>query len=258
MNVDWIKRFALSIRIAQITAIVMIVKYKTIKEWAEEDRPREKLLKHGSTMLTNSELLAIVLGSGNQRQTALDLAKNILAKAGSLRELYKKKPGFYLQFNGVGEAKAVNIIAALELGKRRQMEEAPGNAIIKSSADVYKQVAPMLEDLTCEEFWILSLDRKNEIISKDIIGKGGMHQVVVDPKVVYNTALTNRAAHIILIHNHPSGQVNPSDQDKAITHKLAEAGRLLDIPVVDHLIIGRDRYYSFADSSPSYLHIGKE
>ena len=231
----------------------MNVNYKTIKEWAEEDRPREKLVARGKSNLTSAELLAILIGSGNTKESALDLSKKILERAGSLRELGRKEKSFYLQFKGIGIVKAVTIIAALELGVRRQIEKKKKEVIIRCSKDVYELTGPPLENLTHEEFWVLSLNRKNQVLSKDRIGQGGMHQVIVDPKIVFKTALNNKATQIILIHNHPSGQITPSEQDKNITSKLVKASYLLEIPVLDHVIIGHNDYYSFADSIPEYM-----
>lgn len=220
----------------------------SIKDWAEEDRPREKLLLKGKGALSNAELLAILIGSGSKNESAVALSKRILSSVSSIDELGRKPLGFLMNFKGVGEAKAVSISAALELGRRRQLVKANKKRKVRSSQDAYDVLGPVLADLPHEEFWIVCLNRANLVLAKEKISVGGVHGTVVDAKVVFGYALQHSASSIILYHNHPSGEVRPSNQDLRLTKKLGEAGRVLDIKVQDHLIIGHhDRYFSFID-----------
>jgi DNA repair protein RadC len=224
-------------------------KLGSIKDWAEEDRPREKLLLKGRHSLTDAELLAILISTGISGMSALDLAKLLLSKANnSLNELAKfsveeiKKAA-----KGIGDAKAITIVSALELGRRRKAEEVSKKTKITSSEDVYHCIQPYLTDLRHEEFWVLMLNRANEVIKTVSISKGGVSGTVADPKIIFQQALESLASAIILIHNHPSGNKQPSQADIKLTQQAKEGGKFLEIPVLDHLIYTEDGYYSFAD-----------
>jgi len=219
----------------------------SIKDWAEEDRPREKMLLKGCESLSNAELIAILLGSGSREETAVSLAKRVLYDAGSLDELGKKPMDFLTSFKGIGDAKAISVTAALELGRRRQVSSPEKKKKISSSQEAYQILGPLLKDLAQEEFWVVSLDRANQVVSKDRMSIGGVHGTVVDAKVIFAKALSNGASGLLLFHNHPSGQLKPSKEDRKITSKLIEAGKVLDIVVQDHLIIGSAGYFSFRD-----------
>lgn len=220
----------------------------TIKSWAEEDRPREKLLVHGRRSLSDAELIAILIGSGNRQESAVELSKRILlSHSNDLDRLAKLSVQDLSKFNGIGEAKAIAIIAALELGRRKNDSCIPDRVRVGNSRDVYKALLPMFSDLTHEEFWIVLLNRANKITSKHLISKGGQAGTVADPKIIFNTVLQYQAASVILAHNHPSGNLKPSSADISLTNKLVAAGKLLDISVLDHLIITDKDYYSFAD-----------
>ena len=220
-----------------------------IKSWAEEDRPREKLLFKGKKQLTDAELLAIILGSGNREESALALAQRILqAYHADLNELGRCSVKELIQrFNGVGEAKAIAIIAALELGQRRQLLPLQKRPQISSSKDAYLALAPLLQDLTTEEFWILLLNQSNRMLGRERVSSGGISTTVVDARVVFKKALEYNAASMILCHNHPSGSLRPSQADLDLTQQLRKAGLQLDILVQDHLIVSETGYYSFAD-----------
>ena len=222
----------------------------SIKAWAEDDRPREKLLEKGRHVLSEAELIAILIGSGNRDETAVGLAQRILSSTGNdLRVLGKMGVHEFLKFKGIGEAKAVAIIAALELGRRRREAETSTPRKIISSADGFNIVKSVFLDLPHEEFWILLLRRSNHLIRKEFISRGGVSGTLVDPKMVFKPALEYLASSIILCHNHPSGNLKPSDADIKITGQLKEAGRSLEIPVLDHLIVADEEYYSFADNN---------
>lgn len=219
-----------------------------IKEWAVEDRPREKLMANGPRSLSDAELIAILIGSGNQKETAVELSRRILSSVeNDLNELGTKSIGHLTKFNGIGEAKAITIVAALELGKRRKESGIVNRDKISSSKDVADIFMPLLIDLPHEEFWILLLNRGNKILDKQMVSLGGISGTVIDVRLILKTAVEKLASSIILCHNHPSGTLEPSDADKKITDKLKKAGELMDIPVLDHVIIGRNKHYSFAD-----------
>lgn len=219
-----------------------------ILEWAEEDRPREKLLLKGRTQLTDAELIAILIGSGNRKLSAVELAKQILADSeNNLNKLAKYTVNDLQQFNGIGEAKAISIISALELGRRRGNSESETRKQIRSSQDVYDHIRPKLIDQPVEQFWILCLNRSNKIIKNRLISHGGVSGTVADPKVIFKMALEDLASGIILIHNHPSGNLKPSHADEKLTEKMVASGKLLEIPVLDHLIFTDESYFSFAD-----------
>jgi DNA repair protein RadC len=219
-----------------------------IKLWAEADRPREKLMLNGRRHLTDAELIAILISSGNRNETAVDLSKRILLFYNNdLDALGKVSVKDLAKFKGIGEAKGIAIVAALELGRRRKETEAAEVVKVLSSRDAYEVLLPVFSDLNHEEFWILILNQANYIIGKQLISKGGMAGTVADPKIIFKTALEHNAAYIILAHNHPSGNLKPSTQDLNITKKMVEAGKMLDLPVLDHLIVTNKLFYSFGD-----------
>ena len=222
--------------------------YRAITAWAEEDRPREKLLLKGKNALSDTELLAILLGSGTVGESAVTLAQKILSSVdNNLHELGKRSVADLRRFKGVGEAKAITIAAALELGRRRQLPGLRERPRVAGSRDAFQAIAPLLSDLHHEEFWMLMLNKANEIFARERLSTGGMAGTVVDVKFFFKTALDARAAAIIAIHNHPSGSLQPSQADIELTRRLCKAGQLLDLPLLDHLIISERGYYSFAD-----------
>lgn len=221
-----------------------------IKSWAEEDRPREKLLLKGRQSLSDAELLAILIGSGNAKETAVDLCRRILKDcANDLHALGQKEVNDLIAFKGIGEAKAITIIAALELGLRRRLAEVRQRKQITSSRDAFDELQPLLGDLDHEQFWILLLNQANKIVSREQISAGGVTSTVADSKIIFKKAINALASSIILCHNHPSGSLKPSTADRELTRRLVESGKLLDIKIIDHLIVGIDpqSYYSFAD-----------
>jgi DNA repair protein RadC len=219
-----------------------------IKAWAEEDRPREKLALKGKSTLSDAELIAILIGSGNRNETAVELSKKILSTINNdLNKLGKLTISDLTQFNGIGEAKAISIIAALELGRRRKDSGIEKKAAIKSSNDAYNVISDVLSDLPHEEFWVIYLNKKNEVVKKENISKGGIDSTIADTKIIFKHAIEQLASAIILCHNHPSGNLKPSNADIKLTKKLKETGIMLDTPVLDHLIIGEKDYFSFAD-----------
>lgn len=220
----------------------------SIKSWAEEDRPREKLLSKGRHHLSEAELLAIILGSGNEKESAVELSKRILQSCGNhLDKLGKLEVSDLTRFHGVGPAKAVGIVAALELGRRRKRFRPRVATRITASTDVYKEMLPYLEDLKHEEFWMMSLNRANRIISNRRISSGGLSGTVADPRMIYKSALEQLATSVIFTHNHPSGNTKPSQADIELTKKLVIAGEILEIVVLDHVIITDRGFFSFAD-----------
>ncbi len=220
----------------------------TIKHWAEEDRPREKLSTQGRRSLSDAELLAILIGSGSRTESAVELCKRILyACDHDLNQLARLSISELSKFKGIGEAKAISIIAALELGRRRKEIVTQELVQINTSIDVYELIASEFKDLNHEEFWILLMNRANRVTSKHLISKGGQAGTIADPKIIFNIALENHAASIILAHNHPSGNLKPSHSDIELTKKLRSAGLFLDLPVLDHLIITDHGFLSFAD-----------
>lgn len=219
-----------------------------IKSWAEDDRPREKLMLKGPSALSNAELIAILISSGNAEESAVDLAQRILRESNqNLIELSKKSIADLKKFKGIGEAKSIAIVAALELGRRRQSESPTDKPIINSSNSAWKVLLETLSDNNFEKFCILLLSRANKVLRSVVISEGGLTGTVVDPKKIFKIALDNNAASIILGHNHPSGQLKPSKNDIDITQKLVHAGDLLECPVLDHIIVGDQSYFSFAD-----------
>ncbi|WP_166921647.1 RadC family protein [Flavobacterium poyangense] len=218
-----------------------------IRNWSEDDRPREKLMLKGKSALSDSELIAILIGSGNRTESAVDLSKRILTTAHSLSTLGKMSVPQLMNFKGIGEAKAISIIAALELGRRRRSEDSVELIKITSSKLVFEMMQPIIGDLPHEEFWVLFLNNSNKVISKSQLSKGGIAGTIVDVRLVFKLALEKGATGLILCHNHPSGALKPSDADKKITKTLKLAGESLDVKVLDHLIITETKYYSFVD-----------
>lgn len=222
----------------------------TIKTWAEEDRPREKLSLKGKSVLSDAELIAILIGSGNKKDSAVELSKKILKSINNdLNKLAKLRISDLTQFNGIGKAKAISIIAALELGRRRNSSEIEKRPIIKSSKDAFNVISDVLSDLPHEEFWVLYLNRNNEVIKKENISKGGISGTIADSKIIFKSAIEQLASAVILCHNHPSGNLRPSNSDIQITKKIKEAGTMIDTPVLDHIILGEKHYFSFADEN---------
>lgn len=220
----------------------------TIKDWAVEDRPREKMLHHGIGSLSDTELIAILLRSGNPEETAVELAQRILNMAqNNLNELGKFTIHQLTQVKGVGEAKAITLLAALELGRRRKSVEAINRERITSSRNVMEIFQPLLADLPHEEFWVLLLSRANKVLDRVRVSQGGVTGTVTDVKIIIRAAVEKLASAIIVVHNHPSGNPKPSNKDIAITEKLKQAVDFFDITLLDHLIITDSKCYSFAD-----------
>ena len=220
----------------------------SIKDWADDDKPREKLVLKGHAVLSDAELIAILIGSGNRDESAVALSKRILASTNNnLNELGKLTIKQLMKFKGIGEAKAVTIAAALEVGRRRRGEEAQKITKINSSKDVFELLQPILGELPHEEFWIVYLNNSNKVLHKEQLSKGGITGTLVDVRIVLKQALEYGAIGIILAHNHPSLTLKPSIADKQITKKLKTAAEALDIKVLDHVIITEKAYFSFAD-----------
>ena len=220
----------------------------SIKAWNEDDRPREKLLLKGKIALSDAELIAILIGSGNRQESAVALSQRLLnSVANNLGELGKVSPNWLMDFKGVGEAKAVTIVAALELGRRRRSQEALERQKITSSASVYELLQPVIGDLPHEEFWGVYLNNGNKVLQTQQLSKGGITGTIVDIRLTLKTALQLGAVALILAHNHPSGTLKPSVSDKQLTKKIKTAGESLDIKILDHLIITEKAYFSFAD-----------
>jgi DNA repair protein RadC len=219
-----------------------------ITNWSEDDKPREKLMLKGKSVLSDAELIAILIGSGSRNESAVDLSKRILASVdNNLNALGKLSLSQLIQFKGIGEAKAISIIAALELGRRRRGEDAVELKKITSSKIIFEIMQPIIGELPHEEFWIIYMNNSNKVIAKSQLSKGGITGTLVDVRIVFKSALEMGATALILCHNHPSGTLIPSDADKQITRKLKLAGDSLEIKVLDHLIIIENSYFSFAD-----------
>lgn len=228
----------------------MSQKKLTIKSWSEDDRPREKLAMKGASSLSNAELIAILIGSGNNRESAVELSKKILSQCGDRLSMLSKMTINDLQaFNGIGQAKAITIIAAVEFAKRKSLEVQTQKPLIQSSKDAFEYMRYHLQDLDHEQFWIVLLNRANRVIHTTQISKGGVSVTVVDPKLIFSVALEWKASGIICFHNHPSDNLNPSESDKNLTKNLVKSAELLEITVLDHIIIGQNSYFSFADES---------
>ncbi|HPG55021.1 MAG TPA: DNA repair protein RadC [Candidatus Enterocola sp.] len=220
-----------------------------IKAWSEDDRPREKLLQKGASVLSDAELISILIGSGTRNESAVGLARRVMQKADNDLNILARLTPTELSnsIKGIGYAKAVTIIAAMELSRRRRKVTQSEQDVIKESSDVYNIFLPDLGDLSYEEFWILLLNHANKVVAKVKIASGGVHQTIVDVKLLFKYALDRLATGIILCHNHPSGNLFPSAADKLLTNKIVDGAKFLDIRILDHVIIGRDEYFSFAD-----------
>jgi DNA repair protein RadC len=222
----------------------------SIKDWSQDDQPREKLRDKGKAVLSDAELVAILIGSGNRDESAVTLCKRILASVDhNLNELGKLSIQQLMTFKGIGEAKAITIAAAMELGRRRRLEDAVERQMITSSKSVFDLMEPVLGELPHEEFWIIYMNNSNKIIQKTQQSKGGITGTLVDVRLVLKTALEVGATSLILVHNHPSGTLKPSQADQQLTQKLKTASESLDIKVLDHVIITEKAYFSFADEN---------
>jgi len=222
--------------------------HTTIKDWSVEDRPREKLLKSGVQTLSNAELIALLIGSGTREASAVHVARNILASAGNnLQELAKLTTDDLLKIKGIGTARAITLLAALELGKRKNSSYNGEAVMIKNSQTAYEVLVPTLGGLQHEEFWIIILNRAHKVIKTEKISQGGLTGTVIDTRMILKHALDKRATSLIIAHNHPSGNRKPSDADVKITRKIKNAAEIMDIQVLDHIIVAGDHYFSFAD-----------
>ena len=233
---QWVKR------------VMQAYKSKALSSWAVEDRPREKVKTKGIQHLSDSELLAILLGSGTKNQTAVELARTLLHSSGNnLVDLGKQSLPDLVRIKGIGPAKAITLLAAMELGRRRAGMYPTEKVQVKSSETVYKLFHPLLGDLDHEEFWLLMLNRANRVLGRYKVSQGGLSGTVIDTRIILKKALDNLASSIIVCHNHPSGNMQPSDADVKITGKLRKAAEMLDIKLIDHVIIADKSYFSFAD-----------
>lgn len=219
----------------------------SIKQWADDDRPREKLLNKGASALSDAELIAILIGSGNREESAVELSQRILRTTGnSLTSLSRLSLHDMMEYKGIGEAKAISIAAALELGRRRKAEEPRERTKISQSRQVYDEFFH-LTDLNHEEFWVVLLNRANQVLDKVKVSSGGVAGTVADARLIFKPAIQRLASAIILVHNHPSGNLRPSANDDTLTNKMKKAGEALDVPVLDHIIVANTGYYSYAD-----------
>ncbi|HYG49308.1 MAG TPA: DNA repair protein RadC [Flavobacteriales bacterium] len=219
-----------------------------IKEWAEDDKPREKLVQKGRSSLSNAELLAILIGSGTKRMSAVDLSKIILRDANdSLEVLSKLSAKELMKHKGIGEAKAITIVAAMELARRRKQPDTDEKPTIYTSRSAFELVNPYLGDLNHEEFYIILVNRANKVLKIERVGMGGITGTVADIRIMFKSALEHLATGIILAHNHPSGQLRPSDADLQLTRNVKDAGKILMVNLLDHIIVGNNTYFSFTD-----------
>jgi DNA repair protein RadC len=222
----------------------------SIKNWSVEDRPREKMISSGTQSLSDAELIAILIGSGTRNASAVDIARQVLHMAGNnLNKLGKYSINDLRKLKGIGKARAISIVAALELGRRRKLEEENGELKITGSADVFNAMVPLLCDLPHEEFWVIYLNRSNKIIHKAKISQGGITGTVTDIRIILKTAIESLATSLVLSHNHPSGNLQPSEADISITKRIKESAALMDISVLDHVIVAGKSYFSFADEN---------
>ena len=222
---------------------------KPIKDWATEDRPREKMLEKGREALSDAELIAILIGSGNSNESAVDLSRRILKDVdNNLIQLSQLSINELMTYTGIGEAKAVSIAAALELGRRRRFAETAQQPKIKNSTDAFEYFYMRMSDIEHEQFWVMMLNPANKVIKLVKVGDGGVNNISADPKRIFKIALEFNATALMLCHNHPSGSVAPSKKDIELTQSLVKAGKLLEIKILDHIVIGIDKYFSFADS----------
>ena len=220
----------------------------SIKFLAEDDRPREKFLLKGKNALSGAELLAIIMGSGNREDSAVELARKILRSVeNNWHNLSLLQISDLTKFKGVGEAKAISIATALEIGRRRAAQEVPEKVQIRESSDLFKVLHPYLSDLHTEEFWAVYLNQNNRIVGKSKLSSGGINQSVVDIRILFKAAIDHFATAIVIAHNHPSGNLKPSQEDRNITKQIADAGKILSIQLLDHIIVSQNSYFSFAD-----------
>ena len=220
----------------------------TIRQLAEDDRPREKMMQKGAEALSDAELIAILIGSGNKEESAVTLSQRMLSTCGGdLNQLSKWQLEEYACFKGMGPAKSLTVMAALELGRRRKLQERMERPIITSSVDIYELFHPLMADLPTEEFWVLLLNRSNRVIGKERISSGGIDQTTADVRTILREALLTRATQIVVVHNHPSGNTRPSQEDRRITERIKEAGRVMSIHLTDHVIVCDGAYFSFND-----------
>jgi DNA repair protein RadC len=225
-------------------------KYLTVKEWAAEDRPREKLLAKGAKSLSDAELLAIMLGSGTRNLSVVELSRKILESSGNnLHELGQRNVAELMKLKGVGEAKAMIIVAALELGRRRGSSLIPERQQITASRDIFNLMYPYFADLGHEEFWVVLLNRANKVIRKDRVSQGGLTATVTDIRIILKLVLDHQASSVVLCHNHPSGNLQASKADIDITLKITNAANIFDVYVIDHLIFATNNYFSFNDNN---------
>ena len=224
------------------------VKKLTINQWAEDDRPREKMMVKGASALSDAELLAILVGSGNTEETAVELMRRLMMDCGNnLNNLGRWGVNEFSQYKGMGPAKSITIMAALELGRRRTVQDVEERVAIRCSRDIYKLFHPIMRDLPLEEFWVLLLNQAGKVIDKMRISIGGIAGTVVDVRPVLREALLKHATQIAAVHNHPSGNCKPSNEDKAVTECLRKASGTMNIRLIDHVIVSESCYYSFAD-----------
>lgn len=220
----------------------------TIRQLAEDDRPREKMMQKGAEALSDAELIAILIGSGNKEESAVTLSQRMLSSCGGdLNQLSKWQIEEYAHLKGMGPAKSLTVMAALELGRRRKLQERMERPIITSSIDIYELFHPLMADLPTEEFWVLLLNRSNRVIGKERISSGGIDQTTADVRTILREALLARATQIVVAHNHPSGNARPSQEDRRITQRIQEAGRVMSIHLTDHVIVCDGTYFSFND-----------
>jgi DNA repair protein RadC len=220
----------------------------SIRCWAEDDRPREKLILKGAHTLSDAEILAILIGSGTRKLSAVDLARMMLSSADNdLNALAGMNEERLSDFPGIGSAKSSVLLAAFELSKRRQFSNGEKLRVIQSSKDAFNEVRIHFQDMSHEEFHVLFLSRSNQVLKHEVISKGGLNNTIADGKIIFRKALERKASALILIHNHPSGRLIPSDADKRLTKKLSEFSKLIDLQILDHLIVSADTYFSFAD-----------
>jgi len=229
---------------------VPMMNTNSIKAWSPDERPREKLILKGTQALSDAELLALLIGSGSREESALDMARRILQGVKhDLQALGSMKCKELTQFKGMGPAKAVVVVAALELAKRKMASVSKQSASIRHSRDAYERMLEYMWNLPHEEFWVITLSKANRVLSVDKVGEGGLSATIADPKKVFRIALENNAASIIVAHNHPSGNREPSNEDRQLTKRLVYCGQMLECPVIDHLVVTDNGYYSFCDEN---------
>jgi DNA repair protein RadC len=222
---------------------------RSIKSWNEGDRPREKLVMHGANVLSDAELLAILIGTGTRNESAVDLGKKLMQGVNNnLITLNKLSLAELQKVNGIGLAKAVTIAAALELSKRRQMATVDEKRIIKASKDIYEEIGPLLRDLNHEEFWVLALNRRLRVVASKRISTGGISETIVDVRLILKFGIENNASNLVIAHNHPSGNLNPSESDLRLTSDIRQAAKYMNMPLIDHVIVADTGYFSFADA----------